>query len=238
MKLDLNCDMGEGLNNEHLLMPYITSCNIACGEHAGSVEIMDEVIALALKHNVKVGAHPSFPDRENFGRRVMIISDLELQESLTLQLMLFRERAALQNIPVHHVKPHGALYNLVALDEEKAAMVVEVIQHVFDKTKIYVPFNSKIEKVAKTKGVEVVYEAFADRNYNDDLSLVSRTLQNAMITNSEEVLAHVKRIVQRSKVRTVQGNEREIKAQTFCVHGDNENVLDILKALHREFKLQ
>ncbi|MGB6037807.1 MAG: 5-oxoprolinase subunit PxpA [Cryomorphaceae bacterium] len=235
MNLDLNCDMGEGLNNEHLLMPYITSCNIACGGHAGSVNTLDEVLALALKYNLKVGAHPSFPDRENFGRKVMIIPELELRESLTQQMLLFRERAALQNIPVYHVKPHGALYNLIAADEEKAALVVEVVQHVFEKAKIYVPFGSEIEKVALARGVEVVYEAFADRNYNEDLSLVSRALPNATITNADKVVAHVRSIFERYKVNTIEGNEREIKAQTFCVHGDNKNAVKILKALHREF---
>jgi len=238
MKIDINSDMGEGLNNEHLLMPYITSCNIACGEHAGSVEIMDKVIALALAHEVKIGAHPSFPDRENFGRKIMVITDIELRKSLSDQLKLFRERADLQNIPVHHVKPHGALYNLVALDEEKAAMVVEVVQQVFERAKIYVPFGSKIEKVALAKGMEIVYEAFADRNYHDDLTLVPRTLQNALITDADQVLAHVKRIIERSKVKTIEGNEREIKAQTFCVHGDNPNASNILKALHQEVVLK
>ena len=230
--------MGEGLNNEALLMPYITSCNIACGGHAGSLEMLDAVIALAKKHNVKIGAHPSFPDRENFGRKIMKISDSKLRESLTKQLQLFRERAALSKVSVHHVKPHGALYNLIAADQEKAALVVDAVQQVCEKAKIYVPFKSKVEKVALEKGVEIVYEAFADRNYHDDLSLVSRNHPKATITIPDEAVAHVKGIVERSKVKTIEGNEREIKAQTFCVHGDNPNAFGILKALHREFVLK
>ena len=236
MKIDLNCDVGEGLDNEHLLVPYISSCNISCGSHAGSVEIIDKVIALALKHKVKIGAHPSFPDRANFGRVVMDISDKDLQQSLEAQLLLFKERAAIQNAQVHHVKPHGALYNLIAVNEEKAEVVVSAIQHVFDEVKLYVPFNSVIENVAKAKGLEIVYEAFADRNYNDDLTLVSRKLPNAIITDVEEVVSHVKNMAFESKVKTAQGTHREIKAQTFCVHGDNEKAIELLKGLNDNFK--
>lgn len=235
MRIDINCDVGEGLGNEHLLMPYISSCNIACGAHAGSVEIIDNVIALAVEHNVKIGAHPSFPDRENFGRVVMEMSDNELQQSLKEQLLLFKERAALQDATIHHVKPHGALYNLIAVNEEKAAIVVKAIQDVFDEVKLYVPYNSKIERVAQEHGIEIVYEAFADRNYNDNLTLVSRSLPYAVITEKEKVLAHVRKMTQDSMVRTVQCNEQPIKAKTFCVHGDNKYVIDILEKLHQEF---
>ncbi|MDR9488558.1 5-oxoprolinase subunit PxpA [Salibacter sp.] len=234
-KIDFNCDLGEGLNNEHLLMPYISSCNIACGGHAGSPQIIDKVISLALSHNVKIGVHPSYPDKENFGRVVLEMTDLELQGSLKNQLQLFKERAAMQDATIHHVKPHGALYNLIAVDEEKATLVSKVVQQVFEDVKLYVPFNSKIEKVAKDFGIEIVYEAFADRNYNDDLTLVSRSEPNATITDKEKVVAHVKRMFHESKVKTVQDNEREMKADTFCLHGDNEKAIEILKNLHREF---
>jgi len=237
LKIDLNCDLGEGLDNEHLLMPYLSSCNIACGAHAGSVEIIDKTIALALKHGVKIGAHPSFPDRDNFGRLVMEISNTQLQESLEEQLLLFKERADRQDAKVHHVKAHGALYNLVAIDEEKAALLIEAVRRVFDNTKIYVPFNSSIEKVAETHRMEVVYEAFADRNYNDDLTLLPRALPQAMMFDPEEILAHIRRMVYESKVKTLQGIELEIKAETFCIHGDNPNAQEILERLHEEFKL-
>lgn len=235
MKIDLNCDVGEGLDNEHLMMPYISSCNISCGAHAGSVESIDKVIALALKHGVKIGAHPSFPDKENFGRVVMDISDKDLQKSLETQLKLFKQRAFLQNAKVHHVKPHGALYNLIAVDEAKALVVVKAIQNVFDEVRLYVPFNSKVEKIAKEQGIEIVYEAFADRNYNYDLTLVSRKLPNALISDVKDVISHVKSMVFQSKVQTVQGNLKEIKAETFCVHGDNEKAIELLKGLNESF---
>ena len=142
--IDLNCDLGEGLQNEHLLMPLISSCNISCAAHAGSIEIIDKVIQLALQYQVKIGAHPSFPDKENFGREIMEISNTDLEESLVNQLTLFKERAALQKATVHHVKPHGALYNLIAVDEETAIVVVKAIQTVFQQIKLYVPYNSVI----------------------------------------------------------------------------------------------
>ncbi|MFD2568751.1 5-oxoprolinase subunit PxpA [Pseudotenacibaculum haliotis] len=234
MHIDFNCDVGEGLDNEHLLMPLISSCNIACGGHAGSVEIIDKVIALAIENDVKIGAHPGYPDTANFGRVIMDISDEELQQSIEDQLTLFKERTALQNATVHHVKPHGALYNLIAVNREKAMLVLRAVQAVFDKVKLYVPYNSEIEKVALENGVEVCYEAFADRNYNEDLTLVSRSQPNAILTNPEEIVAHVSRMAKESKVLTVSGAEKSIKAQTFCIHGDNENVLNILKELQQK----
>ncbi|MCA1762508.1 MAG: 5-oxoprolinase subunit PxpA [Cryomorphaceae bacterium] len=235
LKIDLNCDLGEGLDNEHLLMPYLSSCNIACGGHAGSVDTMDKVIGLAVEHQVKIGAHPSFPDRENFGRVAMDLSHLELEQSLEQQLLLFMERAALQNATIHHFKAHGALYNLIAGDEEKATLAARVVKRIFKDVKCYVPYNSKIEKVAREHGIEIVYEAFADRNYNADLSLVSRAAPQAIISDKDTVLSHVKRMFEESKVKTIQGDELHIRAQTFCVHGDNENAVEILKKLHESF---
>lgn len=229
--VDINCDLGEGLDNEHDLMPLISSCNIACGAHAGSKKIIDEVIQLAKNNNVKIGAHPSFPDRANFGREVMDISNEVLQQSIEDQLHLFRERAAAQKVKVHHVKPHGALYNLIAVNEEKAQVVVQAILNFFDDVKIYVPYNSVIERVAQEHGIDIVYEAFADRNYNDNLTLVSRALPYAVITDKEKVVEHVKKMVEQSVVRTVTCNEKPIKAQTFCVHGDNKHAIEILQYL-------
>lgn len=232
--IDINCDLGEGLDNEKELMPYISSCNISCGAHAGSIETIDKVLLLAKQHNVKIGAHPSYPDKENFGRKIMNISDDELKESLFNQLELFKQRAEFQEVEVHHVKPHGALYNLIAVDAVKAQLVVDVIKEVFGKMMIYVPYNSKIEKVALNNKLPVFYEAFADRNYNDDLSLVSRTESNAVLVNSNEVVEHVFRILE-GNVLTVQENLKPIKADTLCIHGDNPNVLKILKSLHQHF---
>ena len=236
--IDINCDLGEGVNNEHLIMPLISSCNISCGAHAGSVETIDKVIKLAVTNKVKIGAHPSFPDRENFGRKVIELGHSELQKSIENQLLLFKERADLQNAIIHHVKPHGALYNVIAVNSKKALIVVKAIQSVFGETKLYVPYDSEIEKVAQKNGIEIIYEAFADRNYNEDLTLVSRSLPSAIITDKEKVLEHVKRMVYESKVKTVQDSLKHIKAQTFCVHGDHKNVVEIVEFLNQHLKIQ
>ncbi|MDA8761880.1 5-oxoprolinase subunit PxpA [Flavobacteriaceae bacterium] len=231
--IDINCDLGEGLDNEHIIMPLISSCNISCGAHAGSIEIMDKVIQLAVKHKVKIGAHPSFPDRKNFGRKVLDISDSDLQKSLEDQLTILKDRALLQNATIHHVKPHGALYNLIAVNREKASIVIAAIQHVFEAVKLYVPYQSRIEEVAFQSGIEIVYEAFADRMYNEDLSLVSRTFSNALIEDKLEVLKQVQKISNKQLVTTVNFHEKKIKASTFCVHGDTKNAIEILEYLHK-----
>jgi UPF0271 protein len=231
--IDINCDLGEGLDNEHIIMPLISSCNISCGAHAGSIEIMDKVIQLAVKHKVKIGAHPSFPDRKNFGRKVLDISNSDLQKSLEDQLTILKDRALLQNATIHHVKPHGALYNLIAVNREKASIVIAAIQHVFEAVKLYVPYQSRIEEVAVQSGLEIVYEAFADRMYNEDLSLVSRTFSNALIEDKLEVLKQVQKISNKQLVTTVNFHEKKIKASTFCVHGDTKNAIEILEYLHK-----
>ena len=231
--IDINCDLGEGLDNEHIIMPLISSCNISCGAHAGSIEIMDKVIQLAVKHKVKIGAHPSFPDRKNFGRKVLDISNSDLQKSLEDQLTILKDRALLQNATIHHVKPHGALYNLIAVNREKASIVIAAIQHVFEAVKLYVPYQSRIEEVAVQSGIEIVYEAFADRMYNEDLSLVSRTFSNALIEDKLEVLKQVQKISNKQLVTTVKFHEKKIKASTFCVHGDTKNAIEILEYLHK-----
>ena len=231
--IDINCDLGEGLDNEHIIVPLISSCNISCGAHAGSIEIMDKVIQLAVKHKVKIGAHPSFPDRKNFGRKVLDISNSDLQKSLEDQLTILKDRALLQNATIHHVKPHGALYNLIAVNREKASIVIAAIQHVFEAVKLYVPYQSRIEEVAVQSGIEIVYEAFADRMYNEDLSLVSRTFSNALIEDKLEVLKQVQKISNKQLVTTVNFHEKKIKASTFCVHGDTKNAIEILEYLHK-----
>ena len=229
MKIDINCDVGEGMINEHLLMPYISSCNIACGGHFGDAISIDKTINLAIENNVLIGAHPSFPDKENFGRKVMNISKEELHNSIKDQLNLFLERLSKFNQSLHHIKPHGALYNLISVDEKLAVNFIEAIQKYMKNAFLYVPDNSVIEKIALKNNIKIKYEVFADRNYNDDLTLVSRNQKKALITDPEEVLKHIYKMVSDKKVKTIFGIEKEIKADTFCIHGDNKNAFEILK---------
>lgn len=236
-KIDINCDVGEGIGNEALLMPYLSSCNIACAAHAGNEKIIDEVIALAKTHNVKIGAHPSFPDRENFGRNVMDISTEDLQQSIEAQILLLMNKTQLQGMNLHHIKPHGALYNLIAIDNSTARAVVEAVKRTIPHAYLFVPSSSVIERVAIENGVNIKYEAFADRNYNPDLSLISRTDRNAMITNKVAVLAHLEEIIIHKRVNTIKGY-KTIKADTICVHGDTENAVELVTYIHQQLTLK
>lgn len=235
--IDINCDLGEGLNNEDLIMPFISSCNISCGAHAGSIEIIDKVISIAVKNKVKIGAHPGYEDRENFGRIILDVSDEELSKSLVNQLKLFKKRAELQNVKVHHVKPHGALYNLIAENKKKAKLVLNCINKVFNNVAIYAPYKSVVSDIAEANGVKVIYEVFADRNYNEDLTLVARNKKNATITSTNKIISHVSKIVYDKRVKTISGKEKYIIGDTFCVHGDNKNVLNIVRSLNKKFNL-
>lgn len=232
--IDINCDVGEGFNNESLLMPFLSSCNIACGAHAGSLEIIKNTMLLAKKHGVKIGAHPSFPDQENFGRKMMNISSEALQKSIESQLRTIKQCAEKLNLKIHHVKAHGALYNSIAKDTLFAKVFVNAVKVVFKNIFLYVPCHSEIEKIALQNHLQIKYEVFIDRNYNEDLSLVDRSQKNAIIQNKSEALKHVNNLLH-GKVKTVTGKEKKIQADTFCVHGDAVNTLEILRFLKEFF---
>jgi 5-oxoprolinase (ATP-hydrolysing) subunit A len=232
---DINCDLGEGLDNDALLMPYLNSCNIACGAHAGDENTIRESIVLAKKYGVKIGAHPSFPDRLNFGRKVMNIDDEELKFSLLQQLRLFDRICREEDALLHHIKPHGALYNIAAKDFNKAALIVDIIKTYFPAVILYCPPLSLMEELANKAAVSIMREVFADRSYLPDLSLVDRSHPKALLTNPEEVLVHVKYMVERKQIRTVDGVIKSVEADTLCIHGDNPFALEILKTIKKYF---
>ncbi|MBV7270498.1 5-oxoprolinase subunit PxpA [Winogradskyella luteola] len=232
--VDINADVGEGLNNEPNLMPYLSSCNIACGGHAGNLETMTKVVRLAKKHSVKVGAHPSFPDKANFGRIVVDMIAADLYSSLKAQIRALQDVLYAESVQLHHIKPHGALYNLANRDEKAAKVIIEVIKSIALPLALYAPYRSVIAELATKAKINVIYEAFADRNYNNDLSLVSRKKDNAILSHTNEVLKHVLKMINQRKVISINGVEVEIKASTFCVHGDTKNALQILKYLNEE----
>lgn len=231
IKIDINADVGEGVENEESLMPFLSSCNIACGGHIGDLSSMEKSVKLAKKHYVTIGAHPSFPDKENFGRLNVEMSAADLYASLKHQIRMLQTVLHSQKLQLHHIKPHGALYNLAAKDEKTARVIIEVIKSISIPLKLYAPFNSEIAKLAASENIEVIFEAFADRNYNEDLSLVSRKENHAVLTKKEDVLQHILMMVNAQKVKSINGIEVPIKASTFCVHGDTENALEILKYL-------
>ncbi|TCK69007.1 UPF0271 protein [Winogradskyella wandonensis] len=236
LQIDINADVGEGLNNESLLMPFLSSCNIACGAHAGDFDTMVTVVHLAKRYNVKIGAHPSFPDKINFGRKELNMTPKDLFESLKSQIEDLQMILESEGLKMHHIKPHGALYNLAAKDKMTAETVADVLQHFNRNLKLYVPPNSVISEVAKSKNIQVIFEGFADRNYNENLSLVSRQNPKALITRKEHVFEHVFNMISNRKVKAVNGVEVPLFVETICVHGDTENVSEILKFLHKKFK--
>ncbi|MDA9699364.1 5-oxoprolinase subunit PxpA [Flavobacteriaceae bacterium] len=233
--LNINCDLGEGLNNEHIIMPLINSCNIACGGHAGDNGSMIECVEISIKNNVKIGAHPSYPDKINFGRKKIDISPSQLSYSIISQIESLETIADSYGLELNHIKAHGALYNQMIIDTELSNFYLNTIKDFKNKCSLYIPYKSEIEKIALKKGFSIIYEVFGDRNYNDDLSLVSRSNENALITDPESVVNHIKTIKETETVKTINGNYKKIKFDTICIHSDTNNSIEILKKINQEF---
>lgn len=234
--IDINADVGEGMGNEAYLMPYLSSCNIACGGHAGTPETMRTLVKLANQYGVKIGAHPSYPDIENFGRKKMDLSCAALFLSLQKQIDSLKDILQDEQATLYHVKPHGALYNLAAVDEKAALVVVEMMKQFMLPVKLYVPYKSMIADLAIKNNIPIVYEVFADRNYNDDLTLVSRDHREALIHDADEVFNHVFRMISAQKVKTISGAKKAILAQTICVHGDTPEAVNLVMTLNERLK--
>ncbi|TJY33916.1 5-oxoprolinase subunit PxpA [Pontimicrobium aquaticum] len=233
ISIDINADIGEGVGNEANLIPLLSSCNIACGGHAGNLETMNWCVALAKENRVKIGAHPSFPDKENFGRQIVKMSCSALYQTIKNQIKTLMSVVRDNHAALHHVKPHGALYNLAATDKKTAEVVVEVMKSIHLPLKLYVPFGSVISGIAIKEKIPITYEVFADRNYNDDLSLVSRSKENAIIKDEDVMTSHIQNMILHKKVKTINSVEVFIEAETICVHGDNPEALKLIKKLRQ-----
>jgi Uncharacterized proteins, homologs of lactam utilization protein B len=231
MHIDLNCDMGEGIGNDELIMPYITSANIACGYHAGDEETMKKTILLAKKYNVNIGAHPSFLDRENFGRTEIKFPPEEVYELVTKQIKLLQKNAAKNNASLHHVKPHGALYNMAAKNKELAKAIAEAVKNIDKNLILFGLSNSFLISESKAIGLKTASEVFADRTYQDDGSLTPRSQPNALIQNTDEAIQHVLLMVKQGKVKTISGKEIPIVAETICIHGDGAHAVEFAKSI-------
>jgi len=233
--ININCDLGEGLNNEDVIMPLIKSCNIACGGHSGDIDSMQKCIELALINNVEIGAHPSYPDKENFGRVNLDISAIDLKESIINQIESLISICKSHNTDLTHIKAHGALYNEMIKDSNLSNIYLDIIDIYKDKYYLYIPYKSEIEKIAVDRGFKIKYEVFGDRNYNDDLTLVSRKEEEALITIPEKVIKHISEIYYNNCVVSVNGNKHDVKADTYCIHSDTENAEHILKSIKEYF---
>ena len=233
-KIHINCDLGEGGEYDADLMPLISACNIACGGHAGTLETMQHTVDLAMEHDVEIGAHPSYPDKENFGRISFQIEPKELKRSLVAQILSLKQIAEAEGATLSHVKPHGALYNDAQKDEKIASLVIESILEFDDPLPLYAPENSVISKLAEGK-LKVIFEAFGDRKYNADGSLVSRSEMGAVLTEKEAVFDQLSSMIFDSEIPCREGKKILCNASTFCIHGDTENSVEILKYVNESF---
>jgi 5-oxoprolinase (ATP-hydrolysing) subunit A len=231
MHTDINCDMGEGIGNDAAIMPFIKSANIACGYHAGNEETMRTTMLLATQHGVNIGVHPSFPDRENFGRKEMPCTPQELYHFVMKQFHLFQAIADECHVHVHHVKPHGALYNMAARDQLMAETFALAVKDFNGHLQIYGLSNSHLVSEAKKLGLPAKHEVFADRTYQDDGSLTPRSRPGALIEDEEKAVQQVLQMVQKKTVTTVTGKEISIHAETVCIHGDGKKAVQFAKAI-------
>ena len=231
MKAELNCDMGEGIGNDELIMPYITSANIACGYHAGNEETMKHTILLAKKYNVHIGAHPSFLDTENFGRTEMNLSAEEVYGLVFKQIKVLQKIADENKVNLHHIKPHGALYNMAAKEKVLAKAIAHAVKDIDETSILYGLSNSFLISEAKALGLKTASEVFADRTYQDNGNLTPRSQPNALIENVDDAVEQVLMMVKQQKVRTVSGKEIPIVAETICIHGDGKNAVEFAKII-------
>ncbi len=231
--IHINCDLGEGREHDVELMPLISACNIACGGHSGTLETMQHTVDLAMEHGVEIGAHPSYPDKKNFGRISVPMEEKELKRSLVAQILGLKQIAEAEGAVLTHIKPHGALYNDAYKDAKIAEIIIDSILEFGNDLVLFVAEGSIISQLARGK-IKVRYEAFADREYNPDGSLVSRKLPGALITKKERVLEHLLSMISYGKITSQKGQKFDTFATTYCLHGDTPNSVEILKYLHRE----
>jgi 5-oxoprolinase (ATP-hydrolysing) subunit A len=234
LTVDINCDLGEGLSNDEALMPLITSANIACGFHAGNETTIWRTIDYCKKYNVAIGAHPGFEDKENFGRKEIILEEDAYYELVFKQLILFKKICNEKEVTLHHVKPHGALYNMAAKNKPLAAIIAKAVKD-FDASLIFYGLNgSEMITAAKEIGLQTCSEVFADRTYQSDGTLTSRTEANALIQSTDESIKQVLKMVREQKVQSLQGDAISITAETICIHGDGEHAVSFAKEIYEQ----
>jgi UPF0271 protein len=231
LSIDLNADLGEGAASEDELLALINSANIACGFHAGSPASMTASIRAAHAAGVAVGAHPSLADRENFGRREQPVTPDEVFALVAYQAGAFQSIASSLGVRPNHLKPHGALYNMAARDPALAEAVTHALLAVDRSLILFAPGGSALARAGEALGVRVAREVFADRNYQPDGALVPRSQPNALLHDAEEAAERVLRMLREKVVRTIDGSEMAILADTICVHGDTLGAVNFARKL-------
>jgi 5-oxoprolinase (ATP-hydrolysing) subunit A len=243
LSIDLNCDMGEStslwqydIEKDIALLQYISSMNLACGFHAGDAHTMHELVDAALLAGVAIGAHPAFADKENFGRTNRYLPPEKLYDIVLYQIGALSAFLKIQGAVLHHVKPHGALYNMAAKDFLMAEAICKAVKDFDADLILYGLSGSELIQAADAMGLKNCAEVFADRTYQDDASLTPRTADNSMIADAAISLKQVLQMVQKGRVQTASGGEIKIKVQTICIHGDGVHALEFAKTIYESLK--
>lgn len=239
--IDLNCDLGEAFGNyampnDEKLIDYITSANIACGFHAGDPAVMQRTVALALKKGVAIGAHPGLPDLQGFGRREMKVTPNEAYQLTLYQIGALSAFVKAAGGKLHHVKAHGALYNMAAKDSTLAKAIVQAVYDFDPGLILYALAGSKMIAEAEKAGIVTASEVFADRSYQDDGLLTPRSANNALITNEEDAVNQVLGFALKQEVKSANGNRIALRAETVCLHGDGEHAVAFAKLIAGKLK--
>ena len=232
MKIDLNCDMGENTGNDEDIMPYITSANIACGFHAGDSSVMQRTVGLAKQYGVAIGAHPSWRDVEGFGRREMSLPPDEVEALVLYQIGALYAIAKAEGVELHHVKPHGALYNQAAKDRALANAIARAVKRFSGDLILVGLAGSGLIEAGVEVGLMVANECFPDRNYNPDGTLASRKQSNTIIESSEEIAAHAVTLAKEG----IDFSGRRVRVDTLCLHGDHANATQNAKIVYEALK--
>ena len=236
LSVDLNADLGEGSGHDSELFELITSANIATGFHAGDSDTMHAAISGAMQHGVAVGAHPSFYDRENFGRKELKVPDEEVFDAVAYQLGIFQAIASAVGVRPNHVKPHGALYNMAVRNGNLADAIARAIESVDPKLILFAPDNTELARAGEAHGLQVAPEIFADRNYLNDGWLVPRTRPDALLHDPKEAAQRVLRMLREGKVRSVEGRDVDVRGETICVHGDTPGAVEFVRELRTQLE--
>lgn len=240
-RVDLNCDIGEDfgrytLANQKEILKYVTSANIACGFHAGDPSVMRETVKVALENHVKIGAHPGLPDLVGFGRREMAISYQEAYDMVVYQVGALQAFLTIEGEKMQHVKPHGALYNMAAKNPEIAEAIAKAVYDISPDLILFGLASSELTKAGEKIGLPTAHEVFADRTYQEDGTLTSRKQPNALITSHDEAVKQVIRMVKEGKVKSCQGTDVLLRADTICIHGDGEHAVDFAQFIKNELQ--
>ncbi|MGM7723247.1 LamB/YcsF family protein [Metabacillus sp. Hm71] len=237
-RIDLNCDMGESfgrytIGSDEEIISLITSANIACGFHAGDPSTMRKTIRLAMDYSVSIGVHPGLNDLNGFGRRTMAVSAAEVYDLVVYQIGALYGFVLAEGAKLSHVKPHGALYNMAAVNQELAEAIAEAVYDINPELILYGLSGSEMIKAGKKIGLKTANEVFADRTYMEDGTLTPRSKENALIKDENQAISQVLKMVIEQKVDTVSGVEVPISADTICIHGDGENAVEFAKKIRK-----